>query len=127
MHYKANQSILLVPRPPIFKVLCGWAVIIHYSICHFEGAASWNHPKNKQKEGETDAGSDEKLTFKFVWPNKISAMLCQQRSQNQYLTHYRATHSSVSDALLNIAHPMTEQSIVCTCVHVYMYTYAMYK
>ena len=38
--YKANQSILLVSRPPLFKVLCGWAVIIHYSICHFEGVAS---------------------------------------------------------------------------------------
>ena len=39
---KANQSILLVSRPPIFKVLCGRAMIIHYSICHFEGVASWN-------------------------------------------------------------------------------------
>ena len=43
---KANQSILLVSTPPILKVLCRRAVIIHYSICHFEGVASWNHPKN---------------------------------------------------------------------------------
>ena len=45
-------------------------------------------------------------------------MFCLQCSQIKCLTRYRATHPSVSDALLNIAY--TEQSIVCTCVHVYV-------
>ena len=39
---KANQSILLVSRPPLFKFLCRQVVIIHYSVCHFEDVASWN-------------------------------------------------------------------------------------
>ena len=61
-NHKANQSILLVSRPPLFKVLYERAVIIHYSIRHSEGvaslnggAASWNHPIgqriNKRRRG----------------------------------------------------------------------------
>ena len=30
---KANQTALLVSRPPVFIFLCGRAVIIHYSLC----------------------------------------------------------------------------------------------
>ena len=29
---KANQTTLLVSRPPVFLFLCGRAVIIHYSL-----------------------------------------------------------------------------------------------
>ena len=29
---KANQTTLLVSRPPVFIFLCGRAVIIHYSL-----------------------------------------------------------------------------------------------
>ena len=30
--YKANETTLLVSRPPIFVFSCGWAIIIHYSL-----------------------------------------------------------------------------------------------
>ena len=30
--HKANQTTLLVSRPPVFIFLCGRAVIIHYSL-----------------------------------------------------------------------------------------------
>ena len=30
--YKANETTLLVFRPPIFVFLCGWAIIIYYSL-----------------------------------------------------------------------------------------------
>ena len=32
LYYKANQTTLLVSRPPVFIFLCGRAVIIHYSL-----------------------------------------------------------------------------------------------
>ena len=50
--HKANQITLLVSRPPRFIILCGRAVIIHYTILwYFEGVASWNRPNGLQKRG----------------------------------------------------------------------------
>ena len=67
-------------------------MIIHYSICHFEGVASWNggaaswnkkeawlafQGNNEGRSGrlKTDAGGDEKLTFKFVWPYALTQLV----------------------------------------------------
>ena len=50
---KANQSILLVSRPPPFKSFMRAGGDYSLFKCHFEGVASWNggavswnHPKN---------------------------------------------------------------------------------
>ena len=43
---KANQTTLLVSRPPVFLFLCGRAVIIYSILWHFEGVVSWNRPNN---------------------------------------------------------------------------------
>ena len=56
---KANQTTLLVSRPPVFIFLCERAVI--YSIL-------WNF-EGMMKADAVDVGGDKKLTFKFVWPN----------------------------------------------------------
>ena len=42
---KANQTTLLVSRPPVFIFLCGRAGS-HYLLWHFEGVVSWNRPNN---------------------------------------------------------------------------------
>ena len=42
---QSNYNALLVSRPPVFIFLCGQA-IGHYSLWHFEGVVSWNHPNN---------------------------------------------------------------------------------
>ena len=85
---KANQSILLVSRPPLFKSLCGQAVIIHYSICHFEGEASWN---GVQLPGTTQRINKKEAWLAFQGNNEGgSGRLKQTRAVNCSFFHSRA-------------------------------------
>ena len=122
MHIKANQNTLLVSRPPLFKFLCGRVVIVHYSICNFEGVASWNGLQlpgitqriNKKEAWMAFQGNNEgrsgklkqtravtrNFTFKFVWPN--------HNEEEFYMT------------LSYILHTILQDVYVCVCVYVYV-------